>query len=130
VSTLQFGISTHLYHDQRLGRDHLVEIAAHGFEAVEIFANRPHFDLADASALTELVESLRDTGLRPHAVHAPIADSLRNGVWGAPLSIATGDEKARLHALEEVEAAIRCAQRLGAPFVVVHVGVPRDAAHT
>ena len=42
---MQFGVSTHLYHDQRLGRDHLVEIAAHGFEAVEIFANRPHFDL-------------------------------------------------------------------------------------
>jgi sugar phosphate isomerase/epimerase len=124
VSTLQFGISTHLYHDQRLGRDHLVEIAAHGFEAVEIFANRPHFDVADASVLTELVESLRDTGLRPHAVHAPIAESLRNGVWGAPLSIATGDEKARSHALGEVEAAIRCAHRLGAPFLVVHVGVP------
>ena len=126
MSTLQFGISTHLYHDQRLGRDQLVEIAAHGFEAVEIFANRPHFDPADASAVTELMESLRDTGLLPHAVHAPIADSLRNGVWGSPLSIATGDEKARTRARGEVEAAVRCAHRIGAPFVVVHVGVPES----
>ena len=71
MSTLQFGISTHLYHDQRLGRDHVVEIAAHGFETVEIFANRPHLDLADEPAMAELVESLRDAGLRPHSVHAP-----------------------------------------------------------
>ena len=37
---MQFGVSTHLYHDARLDRDHLVEIAAHGFSAVEIFATR------------------------------------------------------------------------------------------
>ena len=28
----QFGISTHLFHEHRLSRDHLVHIAAHGFE--------------------------------------------------------------------------------------------------
>ena len=33
-----FGISTHLYLGDRLDRDHLVEIAAHGFDAVEVFA--------------------------------------------------------------------------------------------
>ena len=40
---MQFGVSTHLYHDARLDRDHLVEIAAHGFNAVEIFATRTHW---------------------------------------------------------------------------------------
>jgi len=124
VSALQFGISTHLYHDQRLGRDHLVEIAAHGFDAVEIFANRPHVDLTDQQATEELVQWFGDTGLRPHSVHAPIADSLRGGVWGTPLSIASGDERTRSHAIEEVSGAIRFAHELKAPFVVVHVGVP------
>jgi sugar phosphate isomerase/epimerase len=124
VSALQFGISTHLYHDQRLGRDHLVEIAAHGFDAVEIFANRPHVDLADGEAIESLIQWLGDCGLRPHSVHAPIADSLRGGVWGTPLSIASGDERTRNHAIEEVSGAIRLAHELRAPFVVVHVGVP------
>ena len=45
---MRFGISTHLYHDQRLSRDHLAQIAAHGFEAVEVFATRSHFDYHDA----------------------------------------------------------------------------------
>ena len=121
MSTLQFGVSTHLYHDHRLGRDHLVEIAAHGFEAVEIFANRPHVDLSDEPALAE---ALRDIGLRAHSVHAPIAESLRGGVWGTPISIASGDERSRAQAVEEVVAAIRLAHGIGAGFVVVHVGVP------
>jgi sugar phosphate isomerase/epimerase len=124
LSTLQFGVSTHLYHDHRLGRDHLVEIAAHGFEAVEIFANRPHVELGDEAGLVELDEALRDTALRVHAVHAPIAESLRGGVWGTPISIAAGDERARAQAVDEVGAAIGLAHRVGAGFVVVHVGVP------
>ena len=44
---MQFGISTHLYHDRRLERDHLAEIAGYGFEAVELFATRIHFDYRD-----------------------------------------------------------------------------------
>ena len=40
----QFGISTHLFHEHRLSRDHLVHIAAHGFEVVELFATQAHFD--------------------------------------------------------------------------------------
>ena len=45
MSKRNFGVSTHLYHGQRLSRDHLLEIAAHGFEAVEVFATRTHFNV-------------------------------------------------------------------------------------
>jgi sugar phosphate isomerase/epimerase len=126
VSTLQFGISTHLYHNERLNRDHLVEIAAHGFEAVEIFANRPHLDCGDTGAGAEILETLRDTGLRAHAVHAPIATSLEGGTWGEPFSIASAGEPARVRAVEEVSSALRFAQAIGAAWVVVHVGVPES----
>jgi sugar phosphate isomerase/epimerase len=123
---MQFGISTHLYHGARLDRDHLVEIAAHGFEAVEIFATRTHFDYHDERVVAELEGHLADARLRPHAVHAPIAEGYRNGVWGAPYSIANNDQAARRLAVEESEAAIRAAYRLGAALVVVHPGIPTD----
>lgn len=132
MSTLQFGISTHLYHDQRLGRDHLVEIAAHGFESVEVFGNRPHFDPADGRMVAELEESLRDTGLRLHAVHAPIAETVQRGQWTGPLSIASGDEQERTRAVREVTTAIEMARRIPYGYLVLHVGVPesqRPAAH-
>ncbi len=61
----QFGISTHLFHEHRLSRDHLVHIAAHGFEAVELFATRSHFDYRNEQAVTELAEWLSDTRLDP-----------------------------------------------------------------
>ena len=63
VSSLRFGVSTHLYHDQRLDRDHLVEIAAHGFDCIELFATRTHFDYHDAAAVRSLAEWLDDTRL-------------------------------------------------------------------
>ena len=124
MSTLQYGISTHLYHDAPLSRDHLVEIAAHGFERVELFANRPHLDADDPRVVQELEEALRDTRLVLHAVHAPIADSLHGGRWGAPFSIAQSDERARVIAVQQVESSIALARRLGTTLVVVHVGVP------
>lgn len=121
---MQFGISTHLYHGDRLDRDHLVEIAAHGFEAVEVFATRTHVDYHDAAALADLRAHLADTGLRAHSVHAPIAEGLRDGVWGPALSLATADEPARQVAVDETRAALRAAAALGAGIVVVHLGVP------
>ena len=56
-----FGISTHLYVGDRLDREHLVEIAAHGFDAVEVFALRSHFDDRDRRAAIALAEWLDDT---------------------------------------------------------------------
>ncbi len=121
---MQFGVSTHLYHDARLDRDHLVEIAAHGFSAVEIFATRTHIDYHDAQVLTDLSEHLHDTGLRAHSVHAPITESLREGVWGPAYSLATTDDPARRRAVDETIVALRAAERLGAGFLVLHLGVP------
>ena len=54
----QFGISTHLYHGARLGRDHLMEIGGHGFEALELFATRTHFDYHSETAAADLQQWL------------------------------------------------------------------------
>jgi sugar phosphate isomerase/epimerase len=121
---MRFGVSTHLYHDARLDRDHLVEIAAHGFETVEIFATRTHVDYHDAAVLAQLRDHLRDADLAAHSVHGPITDGLNGSVWGASYSLATADESARAAAVAETLAAMRAAAALEAPFVVLHLGVP------
>jgi sugar phosphate isomerase/epimerase len=72
MSEPRFGVSSRLFHDARLSRDHLVHIAAHGFDAVELFARRSHFDYTSESAGLELAEWLSDTRLALHAVHAPV----------------------------------------------------------
>jgi sugar phosphate isomerase/epimerase len=127
---MQYGISTHLYHGVRLDRDHLVEIAAHGFEAVELFATRTHFDYHDQRAIGEIEGHVVDAGLRVHAVHAPITEGYRDGVWGPGYSVAHGDDASRRLAVQETVAAIQAAHRLGADVVIVHPGTPAlEAPH-
>ena len=47
---MHFGISTHLYHAERLGREYLADIGGAGFEAVELYTTRSHFDYHDEAA--------------------------------------------------------------------------------
>ena len=63
VTDRRYGVSTHLFHEHRLSRDHLVHIAAHGFDTVELFATRSHVDYHDAAVLDQLAEWLSDTRL-------------------------------------------------------------------
>jgi sugar phosphate isomerase/epimerase len=120
----QFGISTHLFHEQRLSRDHLVHIAAHGFETVELFATRSHFDYRSDQAAADLEDWLTDTRLRLHSLHAPIVDRLQQGRWVGAFSNAASDEGRRKLAIAETEAALALAGRIPFEYLVVHVGVP------
>jgi len=119
-----FGISTHLYVSERLDRDHLVEIAAHGFEAIELFALREHFDYRDRRAAVALAEWLDDTRLRLHSMHAPIAATYAAGAWKDGLSLASADESRRKAALDETLATLDVAAAVPYQVLVVHCGVP------
>lgn len=125
---MRFGISTHLFHAARLERDHLIEVAAHGFEAVEVFATRTHFDYHDETAVAELRRWLDETGLALHAIHAPITTSLIDGAWGPALSNAAKDPDVRKLAVRETQAALAIAWRIPTSFLVVHLGVPSALA--
>ena len=120
----RFGISTHLFHEHRLSREHLVHIAAHGFDAIELFATRSHFDYHDEQAAAELAEWLADTRLEVHSVHAPIVGALKGGKWIDPFSNASRDESSRKTALRETEAAIALARHIPYRHLVVHLGTP------
>jgi sugar phosphate isomerase/epimerase len=119
-----FGVSTHLFHDARLTRDHLVHVAAHGFEAVEVFATRSHFDYRDPRAVAELGEWLSDTRLSLHSLHAPIMEAMSGGKWVGSYSIAAGDEKRRKAAIAEIEAALQVAAAVPFGHLVLHLGMP------
>lgn len=121
----QFGVSTHLVHGHRLSREHLLEIAAHGFESVELFATRSHFDYHNPAAIAELQEWLASAGLDLPSIHAPIAESLIGGRWGPALSLASADADARARAVCEAEVALHVARRIPIRVLVLHLGLPR-----
>lgn len=120
---MHFGISTHLYHEQRLTREHLAQIASYGFEAVELFATRSHFDYHDPAAIAQLAQWLKETGLALHGIHAPITDRFGDG-GGTTFSTAASDGARRHKAVREAEAALAIAKQIPTRFLVVHLGVP------
>jgi len=101
-----------------------VHIAAHGFETVELFATRSHFDYHDGEAIQRLGEWLADTQLELHSVHAPIVEGLANGRWVGSYSNASGDERRRAAAIAETRAALEIARRIPYRYLVTHLGMP------
>ena len=120
----RFGVSTHLFHENRLSREHLVDIAAHGFETVEVFATRAHFDYHDRAAIDQLGEWLSDTRLELNSVHAPIFDAMSGGKWVGSFSNASGDEARRKQAIAETKAALEIARAVPFRYLVLHLGMP------
>jgi sugar phosphate isomerase/epimerase len=95
-------VSTRLFRTQRLGREQLREIAAHGFETVELVAARSHVDYQNPAAVADLQQWLGEAGLELSSVHVPSE--------------------------EDADAALLIARRLPVKVLVVRATTPRDTA--
>jgi len=124
---MRFGISTHLFHDRRLEREHLAQVASYGFEAIELFATRSHFDYHDPAAIDRLAGWLAELGLALHGIHAPITSAFGAGNdWTASYSTAAADGAARQATIDETAAALEVARRIPCDVLVVHLGTPAN----
>jgi sugar phosphate isomerase/epimerase len=126
--TRAFGISTQLFHNSRLIRQHLLDIGAQGFEALELFATATHFDYRNPLAVADLQQWLAEAGLELHGVHAPVGESFEHGRWGSLFNLASADADTRRRSLDEAEAALHVARRIPFNVLVVHLGMPRAQA--
>jgi sugar phosphate isomerase/epimerase len=120
----RFGVSTHLFHGERLQREHLIAIAGHGFDAVELFATKSHFNYHEPGAVDALADWLRDSRLEMRSVHAPIVDSLVNDTWGRAYSTASRDEASWQATMVEMRAALEMSRRIPFAHFVLHLGIP------
>jgi len=114
-SRRQFALSTYLYRHKRLIRDHLLEIAAHGFSALELFASRLHVDYHNTTVVADVQQWLTEARLDLVSVHAPITEA----------SLASANATERDAAVAETERALHIARRIPFQTLVVHLGRPR-----
>lgn len=121
---MRFGISTHLFHNEKLTEAHLAAVKRHGFDRVEFFATKSHVDYTSDKDTQAIGDWLRNNGLAAHSVHAPITNALKNGEWGEVWSNAAADSARRQFAVAESQRAMAFAAAIGARFVVAHLGVP------
>lgn len=119
----RFAVSTYFIRHQRLTREHLRDIAAAGFDTIELFADRTHLDYQSDAAVADFQQWLAASGLVVGSVHAPVADRLGGGRQAPALNLASADAALREQALDETTRALHLARRLPIKAFVVHLGV-------
>ncbi|HXD76110.1 MAG TPA: sugar phosphate isomerase/epimerase family protein [Vicinamibacterales bacterium] len=115
-----FSVSTFLYRQRRLVRDQLLEISAHGFTAVELYASRMHVDYHNASVIADVQQWLAEARLELTSVHAPITET----------SLASADHGERETALAEAGKALHIARRIPFRTFTIHLGRPKSEGVT
>jgi sugar phosphate isomerase/epimerase len=122
-------LSTYLCVSRKLTREVLGQISAAGFEGVEIFCSRSHFDYATKTEVREMAMALSDHRLSLSSLHAPTSRDLsatREG--GQPLSICEVERVRRIEAMDELKRAIDVADELPFARMIFHMGGSRETS--
>ena len=122
-------LSTYMFVSRRLTTELLGQIAEAGFEAVEIFGTRGHFDYTTKQEVQAMAGALSQHGLALLSLHAPTSRDLsatREG--GAPLSITEVERVRRVEAMDELKRVIDVAEELPYSRLILHMGGPRETA--
>ena len=69
---MEFGLSTHLFVGKKLNTRILQRIEGAGFDLLEIFGARQHFDYQNANQIEEVSSWISDHPLRLRSFHAPL----------------------------------------------------------
>ena len=122
-------LSTYLFVSRKLTRDLLGEIANAGFQGVEIFCSRAHFNYTSKADAQEVRQILADCRLTLTSLHAPTSRDLSaTRESGQPLSICEVERVRRIEAMDEFKRAIDVAEDLPFPRMVMHMGGTRETA--
>jgi sugar phosphate isomerase/epimerase len=120
------GISTYLFAEEQLTVEQLQSVRASGFDALEIFALKPHFDYQSKNVTTGLAAWLSDQETFLQSLHTPFCADYRawaNRQW---LSISETDKIRREQAVDEIRRALEFAEKIPFPLAIVHMGAPED----
>ena len=122
-------LSTYLFVSKKLTRELLAQIHGAGFQGVEIFATRSHFDYATKEEVRAMAQALADNHLQLTSLHAPTSRDLDvNREGGSPLSVTEVERVRRIEAMDELKRVIDAAEDLPYPRLILHMGGTRETA--
>jgi len=122
---MQLVLSTHLFVRHRLTTTWLERVREAGFEAVEIFCARRHFDYRDKAQINDLGHWFRDSDLKLNSIHAPLYTDDFGGRSGpeSVIDITEPVKGKRIVLVDEVKRALEAAEVLPFRYMVQHIGV-------
>jgi len=122
-------LSTYLFISRKLTPDLIAQIRESGFDALEIFCSRAHFDYASQSEVRSLATVLNAHQMKLDSLHAPTSkDASATRESGQPLSICEVEKVRRIEAMDEFKRALDVSQDLPFSRLVLHMGGSRETA--
>jgi sugar phosphate isomerase/epimerase len=122
-------LSTYLFISRKLTPELLGEIREGGFDALEIFCSRAHFDYGTRQEVRALAAALEANRLSLDSLHAPTSkDASATRESGTPLSICEVEKVRRIEATDELKRAIDVSEDLPFSRMVLHMGGTRETA--
>ncbi len=122
-------LSTYLFVSRKLTPELLEQISGAGFQGVEIFCTRSHFEYSMKPEVRAMASALEAHHLRLVSMHAPTSrdlSAMRES--GMPLSICEVERVRRVEAMDELKRVIDVADDLPYARLILHMGGPRETA--
>ena len=119
-------ISTYPYQHTMLGVSLLDQMRRAGFDRVEIYCARHHFDYTNASHVREIAGWFSDAPVALHSLHAPLYRGQEGDSPHSVISIAFLERQRRQDAMDEIKRVLEVAERAPFRFLIVHIGMPGE----
>jgi sugar phosphate isomerase/epimerase len=122
-------LSTYMFISRKLNPELLGHVAEAGFQGVELFCSRGHFDYTSKTEVQAIAQMLEIHKLQLASLHGPASrdlSAMRES--GSPLSITEVERVRRIEAMDEFKRAIDVAEDLPYSRMILHMGGPRETA--
>ncbi len=122
-------LSTYLLISKKLTPELLGQIAEAGFQRIEIFCARSHFEYSLKPEVRAMAGALEAHRLQLVSLHAPTSrdlSAMRES--GTPLSICEVERVRRIEAMDELKRVIDVADDLPYARLILHMGGSRETA--
>ena len=122
-------LSTYLFISKKLTPEILGQIAEAGFQGIEIFCTRSHFEYTVKPEIHAMAGALEAQRLQLVSLHAPTSrdlSAMRES--GTPLSICEIERVRRVEAMDELKRVIDVADDLPYARLILHMGGSRETA--
>jgi sugar phosphate isomerase/epimerase len=122
-------LSTYLFISKKLTAELLGQIAEAGFQGIEIFCTRSHFEYALKQEVRAMADALEAHHVQLVSLHAPTSrdiSAMRES--GTPLSICEIERVRRIEAMDELKRVIDVADDLPYARLILHMGGSRETA--
>jgi sugar phosphate isomerase/epimerase len=122
-------LSTYLFISKKLTPEMLGQIAEAGFQGIEIFCTRSHFEYTLKAEIHAMAGALEAHRLQLVSLHAPTSrdvSAMRES--GTPLSICEIERVRRVEAMDELKRVIDVADDLPYARLILHMGGSRETA--